>query len=93
MTNIILYVRINHQIKKYQMKGKVKQMENTIKNSQANEIMNTIARNICIVLGNFTEENFIDNNIEVITEIVNEATRDTFITVCEILNIEGVEED
>lgn len=68
-------------------------MENTIKDYQANEIMDTIAQSICAVLGTFADDDFIDENVKIITKVVNEKTRETFEEICSTLGITGVELD
>ena len=64
-----------------------------ITETQANAILDTIAENICGTVGSLTDDDFIDENCEFITYLVNHFSRQTFEKVCDILGIEEVTEE
>lgn len=61
-----------------------------ITDTQAIEILDTIAENTCKFFGTFVDDDFIDLYIDEIKEILNTNTRETFGKICDILGIEKV---
>ena len=63
-----------------------------ITETQANDIMDAIAQRLALIIGTFVNDvEVVEKNIDLITEAVNTATRNTFQDICFFLDIEGVE--
>lgn len=70
-------------------------MSNSIPAGVANAMMDAIAKRICsdVVAPFIPDEETLDECLEGYTEMVNEATRNIFCDVCDVLGIDSVEED
>lgn len=67
-------------------------MNKTIPESVADKIMDTIVESICSTIGEVFPASLIEIAIPQIAEIGQEHTRDAFCTICNLLEIESVEE-
>lgn len=63
----------------------------TITDTQAVEILDTIAESTCHFFGAFVDDDFVAQRADEITDLLNENTRKTFGKICDILGIERVE--
>lgn len=70
-------------------------MSNSIPVDVANAMMNVIAKRICtdVVAPFIPDEETLEECAEGYTEMVNQATRNIFCDVCDVLGIDSVEED
>ena len=62
----------------------------TITDTQAVEILDTIAESTCTFFATFVDSDFVDLYIDEMKEVLNTNTRETFGKICDILGIEKV---